>query len=282
MTQASNEDMAYRRRQRSGLRALALFVLSALAAGGAAGVIAADLTHSSTTKTVTAGRTTSASTVAVAEPTKTVSEIYQTARRGIVEIRATNSDSAGSQVPGPTQSETSQGTGFVIDKQGNIVTNDHVVSGATAIRVTLATGASYTAKLVGESASKDIAVLRITAPKSALYPLTFADSATVQVGDGVLAVGDPYGLTDTATMGIVSALGRIIASPNHHAITGVIQTDAAINSGNSGGPLLNAQGQVIGINSQIESQSGGNIGIGFAIASNMVKSTIVGILGSQA
>jgi len=120
-------------------------------------------------------------------------------------------------------------------------------------------------------------VIRISAPASELTPLTLADSSAVQVGDSVVAIGDPYGLRNTATAGIVSALHRTIVSPSNDKITGVIQTDAAINSGNSGGPLLNSQGQVIGVNSQIESGSqtgggGGNIGIGFSIPSNTVAS----------
>src|SRR5436305_155787 len=123
----------------------------------------------------------------------------------------------------------------------------------------------------------DLAVIRISAPSGELTPLSFADSSAVQVGDSVVAIGDPYGLRNTATAGIVSALRRTIVSPSNDKITGVIQTDAAINSGNSGGPLLNSQGQVIGVNSQIESGSqngagGGNIGIGFSIPSNTVAS----------
>ena len=125
-----------------------------------------------------------------------------------------------------------------------------------------------------------MAVIHINAPASALHPVTFADSSTVQVGDGVVAIGDPFGLTDTVTSGIVSALNRTITSPNGRAIHGAIQTDAAINHGNSGGPLLNASGQVIGITSQIESgdTSSGNVGVGFVVPSNTVKSIVHEIL----
>jgi putative serine protease PepD len=146
--------------------------------------------------------------------------------------------------------------------------------------VRLNDGHTYPGQVIGVDKNRDVAVIRISAPASELHPLSFADSSAVTVGDSVVAIGDPYGLRNTVTAGIVSALHRTIVSPDNHPITGVIQTDAAINSGNSGGPLLNSQGQVIGVNSQIESGSqgavggsSGNIGIGFSIPSNMVAST---------
>ena len=140
-------------------------------------------------------------------------------------------------------------------------------------------GHTYSAKVVAEDASTDLAVLRIDAPAGQLHPLSLADSSNLEVGDAVLAIGDPYGLTDTATTGIVSALDRTISAPNGNKITDAIQTDAALNSGNSGGPLLDTSGQVVGVNSQIESQSGGNVGIGFAVPSNTVKALLDHVAG---
>src|SRR5205085_2281967 len=165
-----------------------------------------------------------------------------------------------------------------IDSKGDIVTNYHVVENSDSVRVRLNNGHTFPGRVIGRDPGKDLAVIRISAPSGELTPLSFADSSAVQVGDSVVAIGDPYGLRNTATAGIVSALRRTIVSPSNDKITGVIQTDAAINSGNSGGPLLNSQGQVIGVNSQIESGSqngapgsnGGNIGIGFSIPSNTV------------
>jgi putative serine protease PepD len=133
-------------------------------------------------------------------------------------------------------------------------------------------GKSYSARVVGTDPSTDLAVLKVDAPASELFPLTLGDSSKVAVGDNVVAIGSPFGLEDTVTAGIVSALHREMTSPNDFTIDDSIQTDAAINHGNSGGPLLNAQGQVIGVTAQIESNSGGSEGVGFAIPSNTVKS----------
>jgi len=140
------------------------------------------------------------------------------------------------------------------------------------VRVRLASGASYTASVVGTDASTDLAVLKVDAPASALHPLTLADSSSVVVGQGVVAIGSPFGLENTVTAGIVSALHREIQAPNNFTIEDAIQTDAAINHGNSGGPLLDLAGRVVGVTSQIKSESGGNEGIGFAVPSNTVRS----------
>ncbi|HEX3328927.1 MAG TPA: trypsin-like peptidase domain-containing protein [Gaiellales bacterium] len=205
-----------------------------------------------------------------------VSEIYRKSVPGVVEVLATGQSSGGNGFFGG-QTESAQGTGFQVDSKGDIVTNYHVVENSDSVRVRLNDGHSFPGRVIGRDPAKDLAVIRISAPSDELHPLTFADSSAVQVGDSVVAIGDPYGLRNTATAGIVSALRRTIVSPSNEKITGVIQTDAAINSGNSGGPLLNSQGQVIGVNSQIESGSqngggGGNIGIGFSIPSNTVAS----------
>ncbi|MEA2451227.1 MAG: hypothetical protein QOG63_3159, partial [Thermoleophilaceae bacterium] len=161
----------------------------------------------------------------------------------------------------------------VLDRQGDVVTNQHVVDGARSIEVRFADGTKASAKVVGSDASSDIAVVRVSGvDSSTLQPLALGDSSKAQVGNGVIAIGSPYGLKGSVTVGVVSALGRSITSPNHYTISGAIQTDAPINHGNSGGPLLDSQGEVIGVNAQIESNSGENTGVGFAIPSNTVKS----------
>jgi S1-C subfamily serine protease len=157
------------------------------------------------------------------------------------------------------------GTGFVWDDRGHIVTNFHVIQGANAARVTLADQSSFDAQLVGAFPDRDLAVLRIEAPKDKLPPITLGASRDLLVGQRVYAIGNPFGLDQTLTTGIVSALNREIESFNQRTIRGVIQTDAAINPGNSGGPLLDSAGRLIGVNTQIASPSGASAGIGFAI-----------------
>ena len=177
-------------------------------------------------------------------------------------------------------SSQAQGSGFVYDTQGHIVTDQHVVAGASSISVRFSNGATYKATVVGTDASSDLAVIKVNAPASLLHPLALADSDSVQVGDDVVAIGSPFGLEGTLTSGIVSALHRDITSPNNFTITDTIQTDAAINHGNSGGVLLNTDGKVIGVTAQIDSESGGNDGVGFAIPSNTVRSVVAQIIGS--
>jgi S1-C subfamily serine protease len=157
------------------------------------------------------------------------------------------------------------GTGFVWDAAGHIVTNFHVIQGANGARVTLSDQSVFDAQLVGAFPDRDLAVLRIEAPQAKLPPLALGTSRDLQVGQRVYAIGNPFGLDQTLTIGIVSALGREIESFNNRTIRGVIQTDAAINPGNSGGPLLDSAGRLIGVNTQIASPSGASAGIGFAI-----------------
>jgi S1-C subfamily serine protease len=157
------------------------------------------------------------------------------------------------------------GTGFVWDDQGHIVTNYHVIQDANGARVTLADQSSYDATLVGAFPDRDLAVLRIDAPRAKLPPIAIGSSRDLVVGQRVYAIGNPFGLDQTLTTGIVSALNREIESFNSRTIRGVIQTDAAINPGNSGGPLLDSAGRLIGVNTQIASPSGASAGIGFAI-----------------
>jgi putative serine protease PepD len=201
-----------------------------------------------------------------------VSDIYQRTQKGVVEITVTTSQSTNPF--GGQQDQQAQGSGFVYDNNGRIITNQHVVEGATSISVRFWNGKTYKAEVVGSDPSTDLAVIKVDAPASVLTPLTLADSNAVAVGDNVVAIGSPFGLENTVTSGIVSALHRQMTSPNNFSIDDSIQTDAAINHGNSGGPLLNAEAQVIGVNAQIESDSGGNDGVGFAIPSNTVKSIV--------
>ena len=157
------------------------------------------------------------------------------------------------------------GTGFVWDAQGHIVTNFHVIQGGSGARVTLADQTSFNAKLVGAFPDRDLAVLKIEAPQNKLPPIAVGASRDLVVGQRVYAIGNPFGLDQTLTLGVVSALNREIESFNGRTIRGVVQTDAAINPGNSGGPLLDSAGRLIGVNTQIASPSGASAGIGFAI-----------------
>jgi S1-C subfamily serine protease len=241
------------------------------AAGGAAGY--ALLENDSTT--VVRQVSVSDGQPAAASSALSVNEIYKRANRGVVEIAVTSSSNS---ALGPQQ--RGQGSGFVYDTQGHIVTNEHVVDGATAISVTFWNGAVHKARLIGTDASTDLAVIDVDAPSSLLHPISVGDSSKLEVGDGVVAIGSPYGLEETVTSGIVSALHRQMESPNGFTINDSIQTDAAINHGNSGGPLLNSQAQVVGVNAQIKSDSGGSDGVGFAIPSNTVKSIVSQLLDS--
>jgi S1-C subfamily serine protease len=163
------------------------------------------------------------------------------------------------------------GTGFIWDESGLIVTNFHVVQGANKITIELQSNTSYQASVVGSAPEKDIALLKIDAPNEVLQPLPLGDSESLAVGRKVLAIGNPFALDTTLTVGVVSALGREIKSITNRTIKNVIQTDAAINPGNSGGPLLNSNGQLVGVNTAIYSPTGASAGIGFAIPVNAVK-----------
>jgi S1-C subfamily serine protease len=171
---------------------------------------------------------------------------------------------------------TATGSGIVIDANGTILTNYHVVENAVKVTVSFEKGKSVEAKVVGKDPSDDLAILRIPTDGLVLHPLKLGDSSTVEVGDPVYAIGNPFDLERTLTTGVISALQREITAPNGFTINHVLQTDAPINPGNSGGPLLNINGEVIGINSQIEtgSSGGGSVGIGFSIPINTAKSKI--------
>ena len=235
---------------------------AAAAIGGGAGAVATTALHddSPSVRTITNTRTVAASN---SDGLMSPHDVYGAAKDSVAYIT--------------TGSGT--GSGFVVSADGYIVTNAHVIEGANgSIKAKVGDGKVLDAKLVGEDASTDLALLKVSA--SNLKPLTLADSSTVEVGDPAYAIGNPFGLDRTLTVGVVSALQREIDSPNGFSIDDVIQTDAAINPGNSGGPLFNAAGQVIGVNSQIESPNAnssgqaGNVGIGFAIPADTVKNVI--------
>ena len=170
------------------------------------------------------------------------------------------------------------GSGFVWNDQGHVITNFHVIQGASAVRVTLADNSEWDARVVGMSPDQDLAVLFINAPRDRLKPIAIGQSANLQVGQRVFAIGNPFGLDQTLTTGIISALGREINAVSGRKISGVIQTDAAINPGNSGGPLLDSAGRLIGVNTAIFSPSGSNAGIGFAVPVDTVNRVVPQLL----
>jgi S1-C subfamily serine protease len=208
----------------------------------------------------------------------TDNDIFRRAAPGVVQVTSTQVVSVPSDPFfdfGPqTRTEKALGSGFVIDKAGHIVTNYHVIANASSVEVSFSNSDNLKARIVGSDPSTDIAVLQVDARSRALTPLPFGNSDAVHVGDAVVAIGNPLGYDRSMTAGIVSAVQRVISAPNEFRIDHVIQTDAPINHGNSGGPLINSSGQVIGVNAQIatgNSSSDGNIGIGFAIPINTVR-----------
>ncbi len=202
-----------------------------------------------------------------------INQLYKLTDPGVVDITTSVSQSSGVFGFGQQQAQ-GEGAGVVYDSKGNIITDQHVVSGASAIHVNFSNGHSATGTVVGSDPGADVAVVHVNVPSSWLHPLTFADSSAVQVGDSVIAIGSPFSLPNTVTAGIVSAVGRTITAPNQFTIPNAIQTDAPINPGNSGGPLINASGQVVGLNDQIETSNqnaqgeGSSSGVGFATPSN--------------
>jgi putative serine protease PepD len=264
-------------------RPVATILLAAIAGAGFAlvAVIALGATlsggHQSSPPAATAATASSRSGTAggarreVLSTALTATQIYQRDSTGVVSIKAITS-----------QGED-EGTGIVLNEQGLILTNDHVIEGARNLTVDASgsTKKTTSATIVGEEANQDLALIRVDPSGLGLTPLRLASSTSVQVGAGVYAIGNPYGLEETLTRGIVSALGREISAPDGAKITGAIQTDAALNPGNSGGPLIDAQGDVVGVNSQIASDAAqaegsqpGSTGVGFAISSDTVAAAV--------
>ena len=268
------------------LHGTALVGAGAAGAAIAVGVVAATgLGARSTTvrEVIDAGPAQPSSSASFASTAKplTIHDVYARAAPGVVQVTATRRVAVQTNPfldPfgfGGTTAETQQalGSGFVIDKAGHIVTNYHVVQGAQRVQVSFSNNERLAAQIVGRDPATDVAVLQVKAQSRALTPLDLGNSDAVRVGDSVVAIGNPLGEDRSITSGIVSALQRRIFAPNGAPIDNVIQTDAALNHGNSGGPLLNTRGRVIGVNSQIQTANGsdGNIGIGFAIPVNTVK-----------
>ena len=257
---------------------LALVAAAALGGGVAVGAVAllGGLEGGETTVVTETAASEATGTTTTPARWMSVGEIYDNAAPGVVQITST-SNVGGDVVPSPA---SALGSGFVVDKAGHIVTNHHVIDGASQIRVSFSNQDTVVARLVGTDPSTDLAVLQVEASANALTPLPLGNSDKVRVGDPVVAIGNPFGLDRTATAGIVSALQREITAPDtRFAIDHVIQTDAPINHGNSGGPLINTRGQVIGVNTQIETGgAAGNVGIGFAVPSNTVKDVVAQIL----
>jgi putative serine protease PepD len=231
------------------------------------------------------GTPTTAKVVVPAQPASSTStvdsltQLYKEDATGVVDITVESSTGGGSSngfpfgVPQGPQKHEAEGTGFVIDTKGNILTAEHVVDNATSVTVTFEDGSTAKATVVGTDKSTDTAVIHVDVASSKLHPLPLGDSSSVEPGQSVVAIGSPFGLAETMTAGIVSATNRQITAPNQFSITGTIQTDAAINHGNSGGPLIDAAtNTVIGINDQIESDTNDNSGVGFAVPIDSAKS----------
>jgi len=186
------------------------------------------------------------------------------------------------QAPNNRPLQMAEGSGFVYDSTGYIITNFHVVDGAVDIEVVLANGDSFPAQVVGSDKDSDLAVLKIDAPANLLPAVELGNSAGLKVGQGAIAIGNPFGLGHTVTAGIISSLGRVIPRDTGYSMAQMIQTDAAINPGNSGGPLLDMQGRVIGVNSMIVSNSGSSSGVGFAIPVDIVKRVVPALIKTGA
>jgi putative serine protease PepD len=248
----------------SKLAAFGACALLAAAGGAAATAVVVD-GHGSSSAATAAAPESASSTRPVSEDLS-AKQVYNDAKDSVAFVSA------------ETSQGTATGSGFVVSSDGKLITNEHVVDGATSVTVKLGlNGKAQPAQVLAADASKDLALLKIDATN--LRPLSFDDSSSVQVGDDVYAIGNPYGLDHTLTSGIVSALDRDIQAPDGTPIKGAIQTDAALNPGNSGGALLDANGKVVGVNSQIAASGSsggepGNVGIGFAIPSNTVKAFI--------
>lgn len=254
----------------------ALVLAAALAVGAGAGIGIYALTDHGSPKQSPATVVVPAQPASVRTTADSLTQLYAQDAPGVVDITVTLTTSGSSYGPfgqpapspfgQPPEKEEAEGTGFEIDTKGDILTAEHVVSGAQTITVRFQDGSTAKATLVGSDELTDTAVVHVDVPASQLHPLALGDSAAVLPGQEVVAIGSPFGLTETMTAGIVSATNRTITAPNQFSISGAIQTDAAINHGNSGGPLIDvATNTVIGINDQIESDTNDNAGIGFAV-----------------
>jgi putative serine protease PepD len=255
-------------------------VIAGAVAGGVIALVLASgstTTHSVTTTTVVQPGSSSALPTSFSNTKpQTITQIFRQVGPGVVDITTSSTQSTGGVFGfGQSQQTEGEGAGVVFDKKGDILTDEHVVSGAQSVTVNFPDGTKAPATVIGSDTGADLAVIRVSGvPASELHPLPIGDSSAVQVGDSVIAIGSPFGLPSTVTAGIISAVGRTIQAPNEFTIPNAIQTDAPINPGNSGGPLVNAAGQVIGLNDQIETNNtngqgeGSSSGVGFATPSN--------------
>ena len=212
----------------------------------------------------------------LSDGTLSIGSIYDQTHRGVVEITTT----AVTKPPLAQEHQQAEGSGWVYDDKGDIVTNAHVVADADTLSVRFWNGVVYPATVVGSDGSKDLAVIKVEAPSSYLHPLEVGSSDALHVGDEVVAIGSPFGLEETVTSGIVSALQRVMTAQTGFPVGDSIQTDAAINGGSSGGPLLNAAGKVVGVNANVQSDSGGNVGVNFAISSKTVASVVTRLISN--
>ncbi len=272
-------------------------IIGGAVAGGVIALVIASGSSSTHNVTTTVVQPSSASS---AEPTSfnssghglSINQIYRADSPGVVDIVVTTQ----SQAPslglfggggGQSQQAQAEGAGVVYDSKGDILTDEHVVAGATSVKVNFQDGKSAKATVVGTDPSTDVGVIHVNVPASELHPIPLANSSGAQVGDPVVAIGSPFSLPETTTAGIVSQTGRSIQAPNGYTIPAAIQTDAAINPGNSGGPLLDANGHVLGLNDQIETNNqtaggeGSSSGVGFAIPSNTVSRIANTIISGQ-
>jgi S1-C subfamily serine protease len=258
------------------------------ALGGAA--LAGKLGSQTTYRPIVAPSTSGAAPASFAgSKALSIHQIYERWAPGVVQITSTSVVNVpqdpifGNPFAPQQQEQQSLGSGFVIDKAGHVVTNYHVVEGAKSVQVSFSNGENVQARVIGTDPSTDIAVLQVQTHSRALTPLVWGNSDNAAVGDSVVAIGNPFGYTRSVTAGIVSALDRPLTAPNNFQIEHAIQTDAALNHGNSGGPLLDARGEVIGVNSQISTGNTGqqgNLGIGFAVPSNTVRGVVAQIIQS--
>ena len=206
----------------------------------------------------------------VAQTTSSTAALYKRYKDAVVEVHASTGGSQDSPFEGQTPGEAT-GSGFVISDEGHIVTNQHVVDNAQSVQVEFSDGSEVDAEIVGTDPSTDIAVLDVDRPATDLTVLEFAQTGALEVGNPVVVLGSPFGLEGSLTTGVISAVGREIRSPNGFTIENAVQTDAALNHGNSGGPVLDTQGRVVGVASQIRSDSGGSDGVGYAVPGDTAK-----------
>ena len=239
------------------VRRLTPFALAALIGGGVGAGTYAALDDGATSAAVVKDTAPSspAPTVPQASSGSTAAEIFRSTAPGVVQI----TDNGG------------QGSGFVLDEQGYIATNEHVVEGADSVTVRFQNGREVDAKVIGSDAATDVALIKVDLPPAELTPLPLGDSSSISVGDSVMAIGNPLGLEWSLSAGVVSGLNRTIVSPNGAPIGGAIQTDAVVNPGNSGGPLVDSAGRVVGIVAQVATDRGGNTGIGYAVPINTAR-----------